>query len=160
MAKFVFQFEAVLKQRRAVERARQLAVASIERERLALQDTISAMQRQIVREKNDLREQLLAAREGAHVDLRSVRLQAGASLDAVAKTQRAVLQLAGVHSRLDAARLQLLDAATKRKSVEMLKERRFEEWKAEQAALEGRMLDELSVMRAARKEEPDVGGDS
>ena len=160
MAKFVFQFEAVLKQRRAVERARQLAVASIERERLALEDTIRAMQRQIVREKEDLREQLLAAREGARVDLRSVRLQAGASLDAVAMTQRAVLQLAGVHSRLDAARLQLLDAATKRKSVEMLKERRFEEWKAEQAAIEGRMLDELSVMRAARKEEPDVGGDS
>lgn len=160
MARFVFQFEAVLKQRRAVERARQLAVAAIERERLALEDTIRAMQRQIVREKEDLREQLLATRRGARVDLRSVRLQAGASLDAVAKTQRAVLQLAGVHSRLDAARLQLLEAATKRKSVEMLKERRFEEWKSEQAAIESRMLDELSVMRASRRDAAGAGGDA
>lgn len=160
MARFVFQFEAVLKQRRAVERARQLAVAAIERERLSLEETIRAMQRQIVREKEDLREQLLATRRGARVDLRSVRLQAGASLDAVARTQRAVLQLAGVHSRLDAARLQLLEAATKRKSVEMLKERRFEEWKAEQAAIESRMLDELSVMRASRRDSADAGGDA
>ncbi len=160
MARFVFQFEAVLKQRRAVERARQLAVAAIERERLSLEETIRAMQRQIVREKEDLREQLLATRRGARVDLRSVRLQAGASLDAVARTQRAVLQLAGVHSRLDAARLQLLEAATKRKGVEMLKERRFEEWKAEQAAIESRMLDELSVMRASRRDSKDAGGDA
>ena len=36
----------------------------------------------------------------------------------------------------------------------------YEEWKAEQAAIEGLMLDELSVMRAARKEESDAGGDS
>lgn len=157
MPKFVFQFEAVLKQRRAVERAKQLAVAAIERERLALEDVIRSMQRQIVREKEDLREQLVAARGGARVDLRSVRLQAGASLDAVAKTQRAVLQLAGVHARLDTARLQLLDAATKRKSVEMLRERRLEEWKAQQAAVENRSLDELAVMRAARA--ADAGGE-
>jgi flagellar export protein FliJ len=64
-----------------------------------------------------------------------------------------VLQLAGLHKKLDAARLLLLQATTRRKGVEMLKERRLEEWKFRQKKLDEAATDELSVVRASRAEE-------
>jgi flagellar export protein FliJ len=94
-----------------------------------------------------------SSRRRSPMDLRGVRFQAGASLRLVTLAQRAVLQLAGVHKRLDAARLLLLQATTRRKGVEILKERRHEEWKYRQRKLEEAATDELSVVRASRGEE-------
>ena len=79
-----------------------------------------------------------------------VRRQASTALDLVARAQQAVLRLAGVHKQLDVARLELLEATTRRKAVESLKDKRFEEWKAEQARKENAALDEWVVMRASR----------
>lgn len=150
MAKFVFQLEAVLRARVAEERERQLALGVIERERAALEDRIREWQRGIVAAKDDLREELDSTREGAPVDLQRVRLQAGASLHLVARAQRAVLELAGVHRRLDAARLELLQASIRRKAVESLRDRRLEEWRYAEKSREAAGLDELMVMRASR----------
>lgn len=156
MAKFHFQLEAVLEQRRGVERTRQVAVAELERQRMDAEDRIRAFQRQIVVEKEDLRDALSPPAGGPHaaggVDLRHVRLQAGASLHLVAKAQHAVVQLAGLFKRLEAARLELVRATTRRKAVEVLKERRYEQWREEQRRRENAALDELSVMRASRQE--------
>lgn len=155
MPKFVFKLEAVLKQRLAEERERQLAVAALERERQQLEDLIRSYQRDLTSERDELREQLTGERMGtATLDLRGVRFQAGASLRLVTLAQRTVLQLAGVHKKIDAARLLLLEATTRRKGVEMLRERRLEEWKLEQKKREEAALDELNVVRAARAEEP------
>jgi flagellar protein FliJ len=151
MARFVFELEAVLKQRLAVEREKQLAVATLERERADLEDAIRGMQRDLTQEKQELRDQL-AAEKGrpAMLDLRGVRFQAGAALRLITLAQRAVLRLAGVHKKIDAARLDLLQATTRRKAVEALKERRFEEWKHEEKRREAGEADELNVMLAAR----------
>lgn len=167
MAGFVFELEAVLDQRLMVEQQKRLVVAALERERLSIEGVIRGCQRAITRERDDLRARLrtaqrdgrgetlrsdlgAAAAGGDGLDMRSVRLQAAASLQFVAKAQRAVLQLAGVCKRLDAARLELLGAATRRKAVELLRERRREEWRTEQARREDAALDELNVMRASR----------
>lgn len=150
MPRFHFELEAVLEQRRAVERTRQLAVATLERQRMDLEDRIRDIQRQIVSEKQDLREALSIG--NLAVDLRHVRLQAAASLRLIGKAQHAVIQLAGVHKRLDASRLELIEATTRRKAVEVLKERRYEQWRSEEKRRENGALDELSVMRAARQE--------
>lgn len=152
MARFKFRFEAVLEQRRGEERTRRLAVAALERQRLDIEAFIRDCQDQLTQEKQDLREYLSAERGGVAVDLRHVRLQAHASLNLVARAQQAVLKLAGVHSRIDAARLELLKATTRRRAVEVLRERALEAWKQEADRRENAALDELNVTRAARGE--------
>lgn len=149
MSVFRFELEAVLTQRRAAERVTRQALAHIEREREAIEDYIRECHRGALTARNDLRDRLGA---GGLVDLRSVRVQAGASLTLVARAQRAVLELAGVHKRIDAARIELLRAAVRRKSVESLRERRYAEWARDQARKEEARLDELMVMRGAGEE--------
>lgn len=148
MPKFRFELEAVIKQRLAIERQKQLALAELERMRLALEDRLRGFQVSITAEKNDLRDSLAPARPDAPshpVDLSRVRMQANMSLHLVAKAQQTVFQLAALHRRLETARKDLLAATTRRKAVEKLKERRYEQWRAEQAALEARTLDEIAV---------------
>lgn len=148
MAKFRFSLEPVLEQRRRVEEEEQRGVASIERDRIALEERIRAFARAIAQERDDLRRQLT---EGG--DLRAARLQANASLDLSNKANRAVLELAGVHKRLDAARLRLLEAMTGRKAMEMLRDRAEERFREEQKRREAAALDELVVMRYRRDRE-------
>lgn len=151
MKGFEFDLQAVLDARVAQERRCQVVVAGIERRRAELEERIREMQRALVGSREDLREHL-GASAGA-VDLRGVRLQASASLGLLGKAQRAVFELAGVHRRLDAARLDLLRAATRRKAVEALRDRRLEAWKREQKRREDAALDELNVMRAGARED-------
>jgi flagellar export protein FliJ len=146
MARFVFEFEAVLKQRLADEREKQLAMAVVERQRLAIEAQLRGTQGEIEQEKESLR---TALGSGA-VDLPAVRQQAGAALGRVKRAQQLVLKLAGVHKALDAARMELLLATTKRKAMETLRDRRLEAWKAELSRKEAGELDEITIMRAAR----------
>ena len=155
MARFIFELETVLEQRRAAERARQLAVAALERERMDLEERVREVQRGIAREKEDLRDHLSGAgrAEGSTaVDMRSVRLQAGASLRLVGRAHHAALQLSGVLARLQGARRELLAATTRRKAVETLRERRLAAWKHAESRREAASLDALNVMRAPLKE--------
>lgn len=153
MARFVFELEALLRQRLHAEKAQMTLVAEIEHERMAIESEIRACQRSIVEEKRDLAERLGTERVGGGhaVDLRAVRVQANASLHLIGKAQRSVIRLKGVHDRLDVARLELLDRTTKRRAIEMLKEKRYEAWKREQARLEQAEQDEMAVMRHGRR---------
>jgi flagellar export protein FliJ len=132
VAVFRFKLQPVLDQRLREERERQRAVAELEAQRLEVEERIRADARSIRAEKEELRDRLAAAKSfgGAGVDLGGVRMQANASLHMVARTQQRVLQLAGIHKRIDRARLELLEATTRRRAVELLKERRHAEWKA------------------------------
>ncbi|USN98589.1 MAG: flagellar FliJ family protein [Phycisphaeraceae bacterium] len=153
MARFVFELEALLRQRLHAEKEQMTRVAEIERDRLAIEGEIRACQRSIVEEKRDLAERLGAEKAGVGhpVDLRAVRVQANASLHLITKAQRAVIRLRGVHDRLDRARLELLDRTTKRRAIELLKEKRLEEWKHERARLEQAEQDDAAVMRHKRR---------
>lgn len=161
MARFIFQLESVLRQRQNEERAKQVAVAAIEVERTGLEDLIRSYQRDLTQEREELRDQLssvptttgIVNAPTTRLDLRGVRFQAGASLRLVTLAQRAVLQLAGVHQRLTAARAALLEATTRRKAVETLRERRHAEWLQEQERAEDAAADELTIMRAGRQAE-------
>jgi len=153
MARFRFNLQTVLKQRIAIERQRQLGVAALEQQRLTLESEIRGYNLSLKREKDDLREALTRERTadyGHGVDLRGVRLQANTALHLVGKAQQAVLRLAAVHKRLEAARMELLSATKARKGVETLRDRRYEAWKLEEAHKDAVVLDELAVMRAAR----------
>ncbi|HLP83470.1 MAG TPA: flagellar export protein FliJ [Phycisphaerales bacterium] len=158
MAKFVFNLEAVRKQRTALEKQRMVAVAELERERLTLEDRIRAAHESVEAERLELREQLSGMREGEGrlVDLRGVRFQAGAAVVLRARTQQLVLQLAGLHKRLEKAREELRQAVAARKAVDLLRDRRFEEWRRELARREAMTLDELATMRGVRDEATEV----
>src|SRR5688572_19603202 len=152
--KFKFTLEAVLTQRMAIEEQHQRRVATLERERLALEDRIRGFQRLIRGAKDDLRKRLVSERResdldtssGGGVSLSDVKLQANASLHLVARAQQSVLELAGLHRRIDAARLELLRATTDRKAVELLKAKRLQEWKDEIRRKGDAELDEMNVM--------------
>ncbi|MEM7517836.1 MAG: flagellar FliJ family protein [Planctomycetota bacterium] len=157
MAKFVFEFEAVLRQRKREERDQRLVVAQLERERRSLENQIRGCQRSLEQEKRDLAVLLGQERRsdeqpglGAAVDLSGARVQANASLHLIAKAQRHVITLSGVHNRIDAARLKLLELTTRRRAVEVLRDQRYEAWKREQDRRETAELDEIATVRASR----------
>ncbi|MEM9560896.1 MAG: flagellar FliJ family protein, partial [Planctomycetota bacterium] len=60
------------------------------------------------------------------------------------RAQAAVVRLAGVYERLDRARLELLEAATARRAVELLRDRRLEAWKRDELRREQLVLDDLT----------------
>ena len=158
MPKFKFELEPVLRLRRRVEEQRQRAVAELERQRSGIEDRIRAHQASISATKRDLRQMLTGERAAVQgeawgesgVSLRGARLQANAALHMVAQAQRAVVELAGVHGRLDVARLALLKAMTQRKAVEVLKQKRYEEWRSEVLRKEQAEVDEMVNARVAR----------
>ena len=155
MPRFRFQLEPVLEQRRRAEERCQLAVAALERQRLDIERALRGLEQGIRQERAELRRHLGApgaAGDGA-VALRDARLQAAAAFHLDTRARQEVLRLAGLHKRLDASRAELLRAATARKAVELLRERRLEAWNREQSRLESARVDELAVMRSARTED-------
>jgi len=156
MARFVFELESVLEQRRREEEAHQRAVAALERERIALEDEIASRRDRIRAEHEALRAELGRVRAGddesafGGVNATDLRRQAHASLTEIARAEARVRALAGLCERLDTARLGLLEAMTKRRALEVLRERRHEAWKAEAKRREEAEADDLTVLRAGR----------
>jgi flagellar export protein FliJ len=150
VARFRFRFEAVLEHRRRQERDHQRIVAGLEARRRALEDRIRDCQGRLESERQDLRVDLLTGKR--ILDVRALRLQVSVAGAITARAQRLVIELAGVHARLDDARARLLEATTARKAVQRLRERELEAWRLREKRREARELDELSVMRAASRE--------
>ena len=103
MAKFVFRLDPLLKARRRQEETEQRAMAELLRQRMALEDMLRQYQQRITHGKESLRGALAGA-----LDMRALRLEAGASLHLVRKAQQVVLQLAGLGQRQEAVRTRLI----------------------------------------------------
>ena len=147
MARFVFSLEAVLKARRRSEETFQRDVAGIERDRMRLEEILRDHQRSLVSNKDVLRAGLTGL-----IEVRDLRLQANASRQIMRRAHQIVLELAGVYKRLEAARTRLIEASRRRRAIEFVRERRYEQWKAALNKAETAALDELAVIAAARKE--------
>ncbi|MDY7109689.1 MAG: flagellar export protein FliJ [Planctomycetota bacterium] len=147
MARFRFKLEPLLKARRHAEREKQRAVAELERQRLDLEDALRRRQAFIVEGKAALRDRLVG-----DLDMPSLRAHAGSTVQVMREAERLVLELAGVHKRLEAARGELVEAARERRSLELLRDRRLAQWKAALNKAEDAALDELAVHAAARRE--------
>lgn len=155
MAKFRFELETLLEQRRRVEDARRLEVATVERERLAIEEEIRAAQRALGEQKRDLRDALSPGGAPRGVDVAGVRLQSHASLHATASLQRLAARLGGVLQKLERARAGLLRATADRKAVELLRQRRFEAWKRGEDKKEAASVDDMVNARVARRDGSD-----
>ena len=151
MAKFVFKLRPVLRQREAVERRRQVALAAVEGERTALENSIRAIQSDLSTARQDWRANLSPA--GGPTDIRSARFQANNALHLVARAQSSVIKLAGVHRRIEKARAELIEATARRRAVEVLRDKQLEAWKHVQNQAESAATDEIAVAAAARPRE-------
>jgi flagellar FliJ protein len=143
--RFNFSLEPLLKARRRAEQEHQRGVAEIERQRIHLEDKLRRQQSAIAEGKRSLQTGLLGA-----VQMNDLRLHAADSIVLMRKAQGMVLELAGIHRRLEAARKELIEAARHRRAIELLRERRFAQWKARMDKAENAALDELAVTAAAR----------
>lgn len=147
MAKFIFKLQPLLRARQRAEQTRQRAVAEVVREKLELEDQLRRRQEQITRGKQALGDRLVGK-----LDVRLLRDQAGATMLYLRKARQLALELAGTHRRLEAAREELIEATRRRRAIELLRDRRFEQWKADLDKAETAALDELAVIAAARRE--------
>ncbi len=154
MARFRFALEPLLKARADAEREKQRSFATIEGERLKLEQALRHHQSRIAEGKQSLRGGLIGT-----IDAPSLRMHAAASLQLMRQAQRTVLELAGVHKRLDAARAELIEARRRRRAIEILKEHRLAEWTQALEKAETAALDEMAVIAAARRQrsEPAAG---
>jgi flagellar FliJ protein len=145
MAKFRFTLEPLLKVRRHAEQAHQRAVSQLEVQRMQIEEQLRRQQAGI----SDGRESLRSGLTG-RVDVHSLRLHAGASMQLMRTAQRLVLELAGVHKRLEAARAGLIEATKQRRAMELLRDRQLTRFKAAGERRETAALDEMAVIAAAR----------
>lgn len=145
MAKFRFTLNPLLKVRRHAEQAHQRTVAQIERQRMEIEQHLRRQQMSI----SDGRSLLRAGLTGV-VDMHSLRLHASSSMQMMRSAQKLVLELAGVHKRLDAARSALIEATKQRRAMEILRDRQLANWKAGIDRRETAALDEMAVIVAAR----------
>ncbi|MEN0019333.1 MAG: hypothetical protein AAF747_00455 [Planctomycetota bacterium] len=147
MAGFVFKLEPVLDQRLRTERERQLAVAELESQRLAIEQRIRRAQ-QAARTS---RAEVTASLSGGRLDMRTVRQSTSSSLRDIAQTRRDAVELAAVHERLAAARRLLAEAMAARRAVELLRERRLAEWKRGRERIEMALVDDIVTTRHGRR---------
>jgi len=147
VARFTFRLQALLEARARDERERQIEVGAVEAQRRGLEDAIRSRHAAARAGREDLR---VALAPGGPRSMAGVRLQAGASIRLEAQTQALAIELAGTLKRLEEARERLLEASRARKAVELLREKRFEEWKREQDRREASEQDDLVSGRAAR----------
>ena len=145
MPRFRFRLEPVLEARRRTEQGRQRAVADLERQRRELEDTLRRHQQFITSGKQSLATQLVGS-----IQLDALRAHAGSTIHLMRRAHRVLIELAGVHKRLDAARAELIEATRDRRAVELLRERRFAEWKRVLERAENAALDEMAVQAAGR----------
>lgn len=142
MARFRFSLEAVLRARVRTERDRQCELAAIQRERTELLETLRRQQARIDEARDALRDRLTGTLHAAEL-----RLHAGAVLQDMRAAQRNARALAAMQQRLDVAREALVQARRERRAIEMLRERRYEQWRAEEGRREQQELDELAARR-------------
>jgi flagellar FliJ protein len=154
MARFEFSLEAVLTQRRFIERERQRALAELLGRMHEMERQLQAMDQEVKSATADLRHHHLTGNvnvafiAGHRRFVLAVERRAGAIIQKMALLQR----------EIDRARQLLILAARDLKVVEKLRQRRLDEWRAAVAAAEQREIDDvgarLTVMQWSTEESP------
>lgn len=141
MAKFKFQLEGVLRQRKQLERQRQRELAIVQAELNQLTAELKALEERTQAANNDLRNNRLTGKLDMSFIAAHRRFMIGVQRQGMSLVQKMAL----VQKKIDEARLQLFEAAKGRKIIEKLREKQFERWKQEIARRETAELDEVSM---------------
>ncbi len=148
MGRFVFKLRSLLELRQREEDRIRRAVAGLVQQKTAIEDRIRRHQFELMQGKSQMRARLVGS-----VDTDALRLHAHAAVGVMREAQTAAIELAGLARRIDLARQELIAARAQRRAVELLRERRFEEWRLEEERREISVLDDLASTSALRKEQ-------
>ena len=144
MPRFRFRLQTVLDQRQRVEDERQRDLAKLLRRRMILQNQLRQMQQTITESKRQLGSSLVG-----QVDMDGVARFARYSGQTTQRAQMIVVELGRLEKLIHNARQALLDASRKKKALELLRDRRYAQWKKQQDRREHARLDELNMQRYA-----------
>lgn len=140
MAKFVFQLQAVLRQRELVEEQRQREFAAVQAEMAALEAQLRAMDAEAQAATADVR----ANRLTGPLDLAYLAAHRRYSVAMQRKAVGVAQQMAGLQRRVDEARAALAEAAVRRKILEKLRDNQHAAWAAAAERKETEQLDEVA----------------
>jgi flagellar FliJ protein len=148
--KFTFKLEAVLEQRKHVERQRQREVADAQQRILSLQaelDALAAVKR-------------ASAKELRHGALTPATLAAHQRFAAATRQKGVTLHRSLAHARHELAAAQdvLLEAAKQRKVMEKLRDREQQRWAEQMRRRELAEADEIAAARRAHAAAASRGG--
>ncbi len=152
MARFRFALQRVLEHRQDEEAAKRRALAAIERKRRELEESLRVRQSEIAAGREAWRAQLVGA-----IDPASLRHHASAGVGLFRKAQRTVLEIAGMEKGIAKARLEAVEAARARRTIELLRERREAAFNLTQQRSEQGALDEIAANRAPHRGPLDTG---
>jgi flagellar export protein FliJ len=155
MPRFRFPLDPLLDLRRREEERCRSVVAGIEQERVALETQLAERQRDIAAGQDALRGGLVG-----RIDALQLRQQAVSIIGVDQLARRTVLELAGVHQRLAAARAVLVEASRRRRAIEILREQRLAAWNEELARKETALFDDLANAARTRQMRSSDGADS
>lgn len=141
MAKFVFNLEAVLRQRSHIEKEKQRELALIQRQMTQLQHELRALNETVQTAASDIRDNRLVgtldmAFLAAHRRFMAATQRKGTEL---------VQRMAIVQKQVEDAQRTLAEAAKDRKAMEKLKEKQHERWKASMTHREFLQADEMNT---------------
>ncbi|MBX3374228.1 MAG: flagellar export protein FliJ [Phycisphaeraceae bacterium] len=139
MTRFRFRLDPLLARRAREERVVQGEVASLIAQAQTLEQAIRTCQERIRSGKSAQRDGLVGA-----VDLGTLRDEAAGAVRAMSDAQKLVLELAAVHRRMESARGRLTECARKRRSLELIRDQRFQAFRREEARRETSDLDEAA----------------
>lgn len=146
MARFKFRYETVLRQRRNVEDQRQRELAQHLRGKMILENQLRQMQQTI----RDSKQQMGTGLVGT-VDLAGIGRIAQYSAQVRVRGQQIAVQLAQREKQIIEARQRLLEATRQRKALDILRDKHYRRWVAEQNRRETVELDDLTNQRYARR---------
>jgi flagellar FliJ protein len=146
MAKFVFKFDGVLRQREHVETQRQRELAVVQQEMTQLQIELRALNDSVRGSTDDLRNNHLTGR----LDLNFLAAHRRFMLAMQRKGDGIAQRIATVQKRIDEAQSALAEAAKQRKIMEKLREKAFDRWKADLARKEMTETDEIAMQMGYR----------
>ena len=152
MQAFHFKYQAVLRQREAMEQNKQRALAKLLHQRNAMFAQLREMQETISASKRQAADGLVGA-----VDLDAIAGIARYSASCALRGNTLAREIAQVEILVEQARNELIEASKNRQALELLRDRQRQEWDLEQRRMEAKRLDEQTTQAYAAKAmaEPD-----
>ena len=141
MAKFVFQLDGVLRQRKHVEQERQRALAMVQAQMARLQDELRALNDAVSASTSDVRDNRLIGR----LDLHYLTAHRRYMLAMQRKGTELVQKMALVQRQVVDAQQALAAAAKDRKAIDKLREKQHGRWLEEQNRRELMQQDEVAM---------------
>jgi flagellar FliJ protein len=141
MSKFIFNLDGVLTQRKHAEHQRQRELAEAQRVVAQLEAELRDVEATQASVTQDLRDNRLVGQ----IDLAFLAAHRRFIIATQRKGMAIVQQLANAQAKVTTARTELAEAARQKKAIEILRDKRFELWKHEQAKKETDALDEASM---------------